>query len=258
MKLALIGTGNVAFHLSKAFDSKENEFYLFGQNSKAALDLSKGLQNALHHPDLDFTNIDLDFCFILVSDDAIKQVAEKIKLPQKAILLHSSGSQPLDLLTAYHKKVGIFYPLQTFSKARKVNFEEVPIGVHSNSLENYKKIEALARAVSPKVYHWDDTTRLRIHLSAVFANNFTNALLTISKSLVPENIDTKVIDPLIKETYQKALESLPENSQTGPAKRGDLKVLVAHTSLLKEKDVDLLDLYLKISKIINPELKDLL
>ncbi|CAN0464989.1 unnamed protein product, partial [Phaeothamnion confervicola] len=188
---------------------------------------------------------------ISVSDDAIQEVAQKLVLPDDAIVVHTSGSQPLSMLDdSGSQNMGVFYPLQTFTKAKKVDFKSVPIFIESESSEVEKALIKMGKAISGKVKRINSEERKALHIAAVFASNFTNHMLTIAKNLAKENdLDFEVLKPLIAETLNKSLEIGPEKSQTGPASRGDFEILERHMEFLKENP-ELAEIYKVISQHI--------
>jgi len=131
--------------------------------------------------------------------------------------------------------IGVFYPLQTFTKIKKVDFKQTPIFIESVNHETEVVLTALAKAISNQVRKIASEERKALHIAAVFASNFTNHMLTISKGIMEQNgIEYDWLKPLISETINKSLQLGPEEAQTGPAKRGDLEILEKHLSFLQE------------------------
>jgi predicted short-subunit dehydrogenase-like oxidoreductase (DUF2520 family) len=146
--------------------------------------------------------------------------------------------------------VGVLYPLQTFSKAKKVDFKTTPIFIESNTEEAEKVLTLLAQAISQQVAKITSEERKALHLAAVFASNFTNHMLTISKDILQQNsIDFTFLKPLILETITKSLALGPDQAQTGPAMRGDLEILDKHLEFLQE-DESVAEIYKVISQHI--------
>jgi predicted short-subunit dehydrogenase-like oxidoreductase (DUF2520 family) len=188
---------------------------------------------------------------IAVSDDAIESIAQEIVLPENAVLVHTSGSQPLSLLeNAVTESIGVFYPLQTFSKNKKVDFKDIPLFIESNIKEVEKLLVEMAKAISKKVVKIDSRQRKALHVAAVFASNFTNHMLRISNDILKTHkLDSELLKPLIAETITKALAIGPEDAQTGPARRGDLELLDNHYAFLEE-DEDVAEIYKLVSQHI--------
>jgi predicted short-subunit dehydrogenase-like oxidoreductase (DUF2520 family) len=145
---------------------------------------------------------------------------------------------------------GVFYPLQTFSKTKKVDFKDIPIFIESNNIDTEQVLMLLAKAISNKVSKIGSEERKALHVAAVFASNFTNHMLTLSKNIIEQNsLNFDVLKPLILETINKSLAVGPENAQTGPAKRGDLEILDKHLEFIKD-DPALAEIYKVLSQHI--------
>jgi predicted short-subunit dehydrogenase-like oxidoreductase (DUF2520 family) len=252
LSVTFIGSGNLAWHLAPALDNagytvKE----VYSRNPKHAASLVGRLYQAEIKATLDFSTSSSDVFIIAVNDDAIQNIVREIILPEEAILVHTSGSQPLSILGyAATPNLGVFYPLQTFSKSKKVNFQDIPVFVECEMEESEKLLVKMAKAISSKVKKIDSHDRQALHIAAVFASNFTNHMLTISKEVLSSSkLDFDVLKPLIVETINKSLTIGPEVSQTGPAQRGDLEILDRHIEFLKQ-DETLAELYRLISQHI--------
>ncbi len=252
MNVSFIGSGNLAWHLAPALDNTDYQVReVYSQNERNAETLVDRLYHASVQPTLDFSDSTSRVFVIAVTDDAIEDIVGDVVLPDDAILLHTSGSQPLNVLAnAATSSTGVFYPLQTFSKHRKVDFNEVPIFVESGDSDTEKVMLQMARAISRKVHRISSEQRLALHLAAVFASNFTNHMLTISRDILQERkLEFEWLKPLIAEQINKSLTLGPEAAQTGPARRGDLEVLDRHVSLLTNDDA-LTEIYRAISQHI--------
>jgi predicted short-subunit dehydrogenase-like oxidoreductase (DUF2520 family) len=130
--------------------------------------------------------------------------------------------------------IGVLYPLQTFTKEQKIDFKEIPFFIESENEDTEKVVMAMARAISKKVYKISSAERKALHVAAVFASNFTNHMLAISQEIMEDNdMDFELLKPLIVETINKSLAIGPDHAQTGPAKRGDLKILDKHIAFLQ-------------------------
>jgi len=250
--VSIIGSGNLAWHLAPALDNagfviKE----VYSRNPKHAEALTERLYQAEIKASLDFSTSPSGIFIIATTDDSIEAIAQEIILPEESVLIHTSGSQPLHALQfAATGNIGVFYPLQTFSKSKKINFKEVPVFVESNTAEAETALMTLAKAVSNKVKKIGSEERKALHVGAVFAANFTNHMLTISKQILQQNnLDFELLKPLIIESINKGLSLGPENSQTGPAMRGDLEIMDKHLDFLQD-DQTLNEIYKVISQHI--------
>jgi predicted short-subunit dehydrogenase-like oxidoreductase (DUF2520 family) len=250
--VSFIGSGNLASHLALALDNTDYAVReVYSRNRKHAEALVSNLYNADVVPTLDFSNSNSQVFIIAVADDAIHEIALEIVLPENAILVHTSGSQPLSVLGyASASNIGVLYPLQTFSKGKKVNFAETPFFIESENNNTDKVLVALAKSISKKVFKITSKDRKALHVAAVFAANFTNHMLFIAQEIMKENkLCFDWLKPLIAEMINKSLSIGPENAQTGPARRGDLEILDNHVEFLKD-DESVAEIYRVISQHI--------
>ena len=213
MKITLIGTGNVATSLRPALEGAGHEVVQ-----------SSGRKFAETGTLPPRTNIFI----ICVKDNAIPAVAKALAGTDK-LVVHTAGSISLENIPA--KRRGVLYPMQTFSKARPVDFSEVPVFIESDT--DLELLEGLAKSISKKVYHLDSEGRKYLHLAAVFASNFTNHCYDLSATLLQEHgIPFEVMLPLIDETARKVHALSPREAQTGPAVRYDTSVIEKQEALL--------------------------
>ncbi|MBK5278938.1 MAG: DUF2520 domain-containing protein [Bacteroidia bacterium] len=252
MFVSFIGSGNLAWHLAPALDNvgfvvKE----VHSRNPNNAAKLTSRLYQAEVKATLDFSTSDSRIFIVAVSDDAIELIAQEIILPEDAFLIHTSGSQPLSILQfAATSNTGVLYPLQTFTKTKKVDFKLTPIFFESNNSETDAMLQLIAKAISDKVRKISSEERKALHVAAVFASNFTNHMLALSKKILEQNsLDFDLLKPVILETINKSLAVGPELGQTGPASRGDLEILDRHLEFIKE-DPQLVEIYKMVSQQI--------
>lgn len=250
--VSFIGSGNLAWHLAPALDNTDFAVReVYSRNPKHAQALVEKLYQADVKSSLDFSDSSSQIFVLAITDDSIASVVQELILPDNAILVHTSGSQPLTVLEyAATPFTGVYYPLQTFTKSRKVNFSEIPVFVESEDVATQKVLVNMAKAVSTKVYAISSEKRKALHVAAVFASNFTNHMLTLAQEIVRnQKLDFELLKPLVIETVNKALALGPTHSQTGPAKRGDFEILDKHFEFLSD-DEALAELYKIISQDI--------
>ncbi len=236
--VSFIGSGNLAWHLAPTLDNvgfivKE----VYSLNPQHAELLTDRLYQAEVKATLDFSTSDSSVFIIAATDEAIRKIAQEIILPDDAILVHTSGSQPItELHYAATPHLGVIYPLQTFSKGRKVDFKNIPIFIETSTPEAEVVLMQLAKGISSEVRKITSIERKALHIAAIFASNFTNHMLTVSKEILHQNsLEFDWLKALITETVSKGLYMGPEEAQTGPAKRGDLDVLDTHLEFLKDQ-----------------------
>jgi predicted short-subunit dehydrogenase-like oxidoreductase (DUF2520 family) len=239
MNVSFIGSGNLAWHLASALDNTDYPVKeVYSRNEKNAMALVERLYHGQMKRTLDFSSSPSQIFVLAVSDDALEEVAQEIILPEDAMLLHTSGSRPLDVLQfAATPRIGVFYPLQTFTRQKKIDFTDVPFFVESEDPETEKVMLDMAKAISRKVFKISSEERKAVHVAAVFASNFTNHMLTISKDILKgQKLRFEWLKPLIVETVNKSLSLTPEEAQTGPARRGDLEILDKHVEFLRNDE----------------------
>jgi predicted short-subunit dehydrogenase-like oxidoreductase (DUF2520 family) len=230
-KIAIIGSGNVANALAVwLHQSGENVCQVYSRNIASAK-LLAAEANASAIADLSLLKDDLDLIIIAVKDDVVHAVSNSIEV-KNAIVVHTSGTVPISALSK-HKNSGVFYPLQTFKKGAVEDFKNIPICLEASNELAYNALESFCKRLAVPHYPINSVQRGTIHVAAVFANNFTNHLWGISKEILEShNIDAAILNPLMKETLQKAMTNNPYLIQTGPAIRKDELTLRKHQELL--------------------------
>ena len=191
-----------------------------------------------------------DLYLLAVSDRAVAEVAEALPIPEGAAVAHTAGSVPLEALPARYARRAVFYPLQTFTQGRRVDWTQVPLFLEASTPALQAELEAFARKLSRQVFEADSARRARIHVAAVFACNFANHFFALGERLLgAADLDFEVLKPLIAETTAKALDAAsPAAVQTGPAVRGDRATQQRHIEMLD--DALLRTLYTTISQSI--------
>ncbi len=236
MKIVCIGSGRLAYHLMPELQSAGHMIVqVYNRTPWPAVLLSQKLHHTDHITHLEDLNRDADFYFLAISDDGIPEVAKELanKHELKGIVVHCSGVLGLDIIPSLHR--GIFYPLQTFSEHHEVEWSQTPIMITSDKEENSQKLDQLARTISSAVYPMSDAQKSYVHLSAVFANNFTNHMMTLAEEIcAAHQVPFEILKPLIQTTFEKALHLGPSLSQTGPATRGDIDTIKKHLQLLEQ------------------------
>jgi predicted short-subunit dehydrogenase-like oxidoreductase (DUF2520 family) len=233
-KIAFIGAGNVAWHLAHAIAKNGYSITeIYSRNIENAVDLASHFADTVPTNSLDFSESEAEIFFVAVSDDALANLLHQLKVPPHTTVAHTSGTLPLAIIP--HPQAAVFYPLQTFSKQKVIDFQEIPICLEAKNSDTLAILKKLANIISNRVYEFSSQERQLLHLAAVFSCNFSNFLFTISKHILeksPQAISFDILQPLINETVQKAFDISPENAQTGPAKRGDNSIIQRQLALL--------------------------
>ena len=253
IRIVIIGAGNVATNLAKVFKSKLSaDVHIHNRTENSAKQLADKLQTTYSF-DINELPVEADLYVISVSDDAISELCQNAVLKEKInnkLVVHTAGSISSEVLKELSANYGVFYPLQTFSKFKQIDFKSIPLCLEANSGFNYNTLSKYAFQISDDVRKISSEQRKYIHLAAVFANNFSNRMFSIAEKLLKEqDIDFDILIPLINETVDKIQKKSPNKVQTGPAIRNDEEVLNKHSELLKEHP-DLQKIYSLVSENI--------
>lgn len=255
LNIVIIGAGNVAYHIAHSFQANQNVHLLqvFNhRNSKDAKQFSKQFKCDLII-DYKSINVSADIYIIAVKDDVIAEVAKNLSsLKLKGTIVHTSGSIDMSILKTVSKNIGVYYPLETFYKGANINWKTTPLLIEGSSKLIEGKIKQLATTVSKKVKAVDSKNRLQIHLAAVFACNFTNAMYVSAYEIIETSLskkDTDLLLPIMQHSFQKLQNVHPKKAQTGPAMRNDKLVMKKHLALIKN-NTQLTQVYKTLSDLI--------
>lgn len=233
IRLSIIGSGNVAQHLIKAFIKSEavEIVQVFSRKKEPLSSLVAYEKIVTDYEAL----MEADLYIIAVSDNAIFEVSQQLPF-QNRIVVHTSGAASLDFLDAKNRK-GVFYPLQTFSKNKDVDFSNIPMCLEAENTFDFRILETAAKSISNSVFAINSEQRKALHAAAVFVNNFTNHLYQIGQEICNEHqVPFEVLKPLIIETAEKIDTLDPIDAQTGPAKRHDSITIQAHLDFLTNEN----------------------
>jgi predicted short-subunit dehydrogenase-like oxidoreductase (DUF2520 family) len=247
IKVVLIGSGNMAHHLIDAFakSKKVDVIQVFARQKESVtplFDSNKIISN--------YTNlVEADLYIIAVSDDAIATVSTQLPFENR-LVVHTSGTVSMDSLDSKNRK-GIFYPLQTFTKNKAVDFSQIPICLESDKETDFDILKNIGESISNKVFKINSDQRKALHVSAVFVNNFVNHLYQIGNQIcIENNVPFEIVKPLILETANKVMTLSPATAQTGPAKRNDTQTIEAHLGFLSNEN------HAKIYKILTQSIQN--
>ena len=219
MNIVIIGKGNVATNLDYAFRKKGVACQMV--SSREGLDQLPAANVYIYS----------------VKDEALAEVVAQVQGKEKSLHLHTSGTMPITVFGADKPHAGIFYPFQTFSKARLIeDFSTVPVFFEARGIDDISAVYSLALTITSHVYEASQQDRERLHVAGVFTNNFTNLMYTMAAELLKStHIPFSALLPLIDETAAKIHSMAPRDAQTGPARRGDENVMSHHMQLLNEE-----------------------
>ncbi|MES2543267.1 MAG: Rossmann-like and DUF2520 domain-containing protein [Bacteroidota bacterium] len=233
IKVSIIGSGNVAQHLIAAF-AKSNEVELLQVFARKKESITHLLDSDKIITDKN-NLAEADLIIIAVSDHAIATVSSGINLKNQ-LVVHTSGGVAINDLDDKNRK-GVFYPLQSFSKNKAVDFKSIPICLEAENPTDYQLLHKLAKTISDTVYPINTNQRKALHVAAVFTNNFVNHLYQIGSDICNENqVPFEILKPLIQETASKIMLLSPEEAQTGPAKRQDITTIENHIAFLSDEN----------------------
>lgn len=235
--VVFIGAGNLATNLAVALYRKGfRVVQIYSRTEESARTLAQAVE-ADYTTSLSGVSTDAQLYVVSVKDDALTELLPQLTAGrEKALWVHTAGSIPMDIWQGHAERYGVFYPLQTFSKRRLVDFREIPIFVEGRTEEDVRFLKQIASALSHKVLEATSEQRRNLHLAAVFTCNFTNHMYALAERLLQKHDQPfDVLLPLIDETARKVHELSPRLAQTGPAVRYDMGVMDKHLDMLADE-----------------------
>ncbi|MCS6834258.1 MAG: DUF2520 domain-containing protein, partial [Flammeovirgaceae bacterium] len=96
-QLVMIGAGNLAWHLAFALETEAGIAVeqVYSRNIVNAQRLAKRLYDAKATNQLDFTESRASLFLVAVPDNLIGTIAHSLRLPPKARVVHTSGTESL-------------------------------------------------------------------------------------------------------------------------------------------------------------------
>jgi predicted short-subunit dehydrogenase-like oxidoreductase (DUF2520 family) len=252
-RIVLLGAGNAGSHLAKAIVSSGHELVqVFSRTIDHAKALAEKYKAGFTK---DLSNLaDADLYIFCIKDDALAELVSMVKLEGKKIV-HTSGALPMDALSNVSQYYGVFYPLQTFTGGLDVDWKRIPICIEASDTKMLAGLKYLAAAISDSVLETSFEDRQKMHVAAVFVNNFTNYLLQNAEEIMKQtSLPFSILQPLAEETIRKAFLLGPADAQTGPAIRGDEKTIAAHEELLSS-DPEIREIYRALTEAIKKSQK---
>jgi predicted short-subunit dehydrogenase-like oxidoreductase (DUF2520 family) len=249
MIYGVIGSGNLASQLVKALTRVGHPpGFILSRNVSTGRRLSRQsgapLVDILPKP-----GRSIPLLLICTNDDSIQELFKKHS-HSGYILVHFSGGLPLFQTGSRCPGSGVLWPIQTLSSEQRINWNNIPLCLDASNDRSRRKLRELAHILGGPVIEVDSRKRAKIHLAAVFANNFVNAQFTMAKQLLDEEkLEFDILKPLITQTAQAILKTSPEKVQTGPARRGDREVINKHLLML-EKNQDIRAAYEAITDFL--------
>lgn len=234
MKIAIAGAGNIATFFAKKFQAAGFEIVqVIAAHKEHAKELALKFACAFSDQISDL-DPDADVCLFAVKDDVLLDFAAKLRMTQ--IVIHTAGSVALSELYPMSSRVACIWPVYSIHKDNLPENPNLPLVLNAGSDEVLEITRRLATAISQQHYVLTDQQKSALHLAAVFANNFTNHMYTISEQITREHgVPFAALLPLIADTAQKVQHSLPQQNQTGPAIRHDEKTMTKHLNMLHDE-----------------------
>lgn len=251
-QIVFVGAGNLATNLAKALYRKGFRIVqVYSRTEESARSLAETVE-AEYTTDLKEINPSARLYIVSLKDSAFMELLSAIVdgKKQDALMVHTAGSLPMSVWQGHTEHYGVFYPMQTFSKQREVDFREIPFFIEASSSEDRELLKAVAATLSEQVYEADSEQRKSLHLAAVFTCNFTNHMYALAAELLEKyQLPFGVMLPLIDETARKVHELKPKSAQTGPAIRYDENIINNHLDMLSD-DPEMQKLYELVSRSI--------
>jgi predicted short-subunit dehydrogenase-like oxidoreductase (DUF2520 family) len=234
MKVTIIGAGNLATRVAVELHRKGVEICQVYSRTEASASMLAAKIGCPFVTRTELISDEAGLFIVAVNDKVLAELLPKINFSNK-LVAHTAGSIDMDVLACCSANYGVFYPLQTFSKTREVDFQNIPICIEANTPENLQVLSTLANTVSTDVRVIDSQQRKSLHVAAVFACNFVNHMYAIASELVQKyGVPFDILKPLISETAEKVNELLPRDAQTGPAVRNDQNVIGFHMNMIDD------------------------
>ena len=241
LKVSVLGSGNLGTHMVNLLnDASQVKLVQWYSRSK------------IHDQEIEVTNDikmlkNAEIYILCVNDDSISDLSNQLIFNNK-LVVHTSGSTTYESINRKNRR-GVFYPLQSFSKTRKLNYSKIPICIEAENDLDLNILIDLCNKIGCGFHKINFEQRKNLHLAAVITNNFTNYLFSLSKEILSDqNLNFDILKPLINETVDKIHKLDPSESQTGPARRNDQNIIDMHIKMLKDPEHQ--NLYKLISQMI--------
>ncbi len=254
-KITIIGAGCIGSYFAREFFKKGfviNE--IIARAKYSAIHLAHEVNANPLYENFENFRKDSDLYILAVKDEAIFELRKTFKVWNK-IIVHTSGSVPSTVFNKVSENYGVLYPLQSIIKYSHIDISTIPFFITASNDKTRDLLHQFISNFSPHVHFINDEKRKYLHLAAVFASNFTNYLLYVSQSILEsKGMTLSVMKPLVQETIRRAFEIGPEDSQTGPARRGDCQITDMHKNLLHDTPWE--ELYSIITDLIREKYKE--
>lgn len=234
MNFTIIGTGNMARFLAKELSAAGHNFQgIWGRNNNTANDLAKQYNTIAYKELQEIKDEEGHFCFLAIRDTAIAFIAEQFQF-KKSTLVHTAGASSIQLLGEHSEYKAVFWPIYSIVSDNMETARHIPIAVEGNKPDTEKEVIKIAESISHKAFVATESQRLHLHLAAVFANNFSNHLMSIAQEIcTQQHISFDLLQPIIAQTFERLKTESAKEVQTGPAIRDDKMTMQKHLEMLK-------------------------
>ncbi|MDR2883229.1 MAG: DUF2520 domain-containing protein [Alistipes sp.] len=238
LRIVIIGNGSVAEGLAREFGEAGvgGDAWLVQQWARKT-----------HSPE---ELAEADLYVLAVSDGAVGEVSGTLPFAAGSVVAHTAGCVPLEGISSRIVHRAVLYPLQSFTRGRRqADFRRTPFFIEGATPHALSTVRRAAGTISDSVAEMSSERRARIHLAGAFANNFSNAMLSLAGQIASDAGETfDALRPIVAETFAKALDMpSPEDAQTGAAQRGDRTIQARHLEILAETHPELITMYKEIS-----------
>jgi predicted short-subunit dehydrogenase-like oxidoreductase (DUF2520 family) len=232
MRVVIIGAGNVASVFGRLISAANHEIIqVYSRSISSAQSLGKEL-GCSFVDNLEAVDLTADIYILAITDNALQNIQDSLFLGDK-LVVHTAGSVSKKVLSNISSQYGVMYPLQSLRKDQSADQSIIPLLIDANKESVLSIIEQFAFTLSSVVSIVGDDKRLCLHLAAVIVNNFTNHLYTLTAEYCKnEEVDFKMLQPIIEQTALRLRANLPADLQTGPAIRNDQSTLDKHIQAL--------------------------
>lgn len=235
MNIVILGSGNIATHMGRAFLAQGHRVTQVYSRTKTNANALALLLKTAAVDCIGEISDTADLYVLAVSDQAIAAVAEQLPQALPGIVVHCSGATGIEVLAAF-RQYGVIYPTQSLRKDNETSLQHVPFGIEGSAHDVTENLFHVMQQISRASFLCDSKQRLALHLAAVFANNFSNVLFQIAYDILQsQELSFDLLKPIILETAHKIQTQLPQKVQTGPASRGDTETIQKHLQFLIEK-----------------------
>ena len=243
-RIVLVGAGNMATVMAYALKESGNAPVAVWSRTVESAALLGGRVGCAFTNDIASLPA-ADVVIISVPDNTLHDVAAAAaQCFPDALLLHTAGSIPMDALReAGATRYGVLYPMQTVNKNSPVSLKGVTTFIEGCDDAVTEIVEKIACLISDKVVYASSEQRSSLHVAAVFACNFVNAMYSMSAEILGnQGLPFEIMHTLIDETAAKIHTLSPAEAQTGPARRRDETIIERQRAMLTGEYKEIYDL----------------